>query len=129
MAGRPGFNAFLTFFLWLDKAQSVGNQKFNLVMALTYNNRNTASEFLHHDYLSVHVKGNEVFKTHGETGSCFDKTQSLKETKWRLQRPGGACSFDHSISPKGINSTDNFRAWSTKAIFPPSPGLRQRTSI
>lgn len=58
-------------------------------MALTYNNRNTASEFLQHDYLSVHVKGNEVFKNHGETGSCFDKTQPLKESKWRLQRPGG----------------------------------------
>jgi len=71
-------------------------------MALTYNNRNTASEFLHHDYLSVHVKGNEVFKTHGETGSCFDKTQSLKETKWRLQRPGGKCNLDVATMTKVI---------------------------
>jgi hypothetical protein len=91
--GEPGrwFQRILDFFLWEPKTQRASQE--SSVMALTYNNRNTASEFLHHDYLSVHVKGNEVFKTHGETGSCFDKTQSLKETKWRLQRPGGECNF------------------------------------
>lgn len=56
---------------------------------MSYNNRNTATETMVNDYLSVHVKGAEVFKSHTETGSCFDKTQPLKEKNWRLERPGG----------------------------------------
>ena len=96
-------------------------------MALTYNNRNTASEFLQHDYLSVHVKGNEVFKSHGETGSCFDKTQPLKESKWRLQRPGGdSYQLDHPLNHFYHFS---FRAWSAKADFSASCCTRQRTAI
>ena len=34
-----------------------------------YNNKNTATETMVNDYLVVHVRGEEVFKNHVETGA------------------------------------------------------------
>jgi hypothetical protein len=33
-----------------------------------YNNKNTATETMSNDYLVVHIRGEEVFKNHVETG-------------------------------------------------------------
>lgn len=41
------------------------------------------------DYMMVHIKGEEVFKLHPQTGSPFDRTLPLRETDWRYNRAGG----------------------------------------
>jgi hypothetical protein len=58
-------------------------------MSIMINNKNTATETMTNDYLVVHIRGQDVFKNHAETGSCFDRTAALKESNWRLERPGG----------------------------------------
>ena len=47
-----------------------------------YNNKNTATETMVNDYLVVHVRGEDVFKNHTETGlhpsrSCVSSRQLL----------------------------------------------------
>jgi hypothetical protein len=54
-----------------------------------FNNKNTATDTMTNDYVASHIRGEEVLKAHPETGSAFDRTAPLKESNWRLDRPGG----------------------------------------
>jgi len=56
---------------------------------LAFNNKTTASETMTNDYVAQHIRGEEIFRNHVETGSVFDRTAALKESNWRLERPGG----------------------------------------
>jgi hypothetical protein len=59
---------------------------------MSINNKNTATETMTNDYLVVHIRGEEVFKNHAETGAVTIRNSTPSELQTLKSHPCSALS-------------------------------------